>query len=121
MNESEIVRELSRRTRLPEATAAAVLHAMRELISEGAIDGSGLLTPAGPAAAHPEDPGLVDRLIAKAKAHPLGTEFLVSGLLASVAITLGAHAFTVEAARRRLKKEQEAQKKELESKENKNA
>lgn len=108
MNESEIVKELSRRTSLPEATAAAVLNAMRELIRDGVVDGPTLLSPAEPPAVHPEDPGLVDRLIARAKAHPLGVEFLVGGLLASVAITLGAHAFTVEAARRRLKREQEA-------------
>ncbi len=50
----------------------------------------------------PDDPGVVEQLIARAKKHPLGLEFLASGLLTAVAITLGAHAFTVEAARRRL-------------------
>lgn len=106
MKESEIVRELSRRSSLPDAAAAAVLNAVRELVHEGVIDAPTLLTKPDPALANPEDPGLVERLISKAKAHPLGLEFLASGLLATVAITLGAHAFTVEAARRRLAREQ---------------
>ncbi|HEY0788061.1 MAG TPA: hypothetical protein VGE86_05410 [Thermoanaerobaculia bacterium] len=109
MDESDLVKELSRRTSLPEETAAAVLEAAREMVREGALDGAALAAvPAVP----PDDPGLVDRLIARAKKHPLGLEFLASGLLATVAITLGAHAFTVEAARRRLRKEQEAKEKE---------
>lgn len=113
MNEAEIVRELSRRTSLPEETTAAVLHAIHELIDEGAVDGSTLLSPPEVSAVvPPDDPGIVERLIARAKKHPQGVEFLASGLLATVAITLGAHAFTVEAARRRLKKEQEAKEKE---------
>jgi hypothetical protein len=108
MNEFEIVGELSRKTSLPEATTTAVLQAMRELLSEGVVDKRALLTTPLEAATDPEDPGLVDQLIARAKKHPLGIEFLASGFLASVAIGLGAHAFTVEAARRRLKREQES-------------
>jgi hypothetical protein len=108
MNEFELVAELSRRTSLPEATTTAVLLAMRELLSEGVVDERTLLTTPPEMASNPEDPGLVDQLIARAKKHPLGIEFLVSGFLASVAIGLGAHAFTVEAARRRLKREQES-------------
>lgn len=104
MKEADLVKELSRRTSVTEETAAAILKAARELVQEGALDGAALAAaPTLP----PDDPGLVDRLIAKAKKHPLGLEFLASGLLATVAITLGAHAFTVEAARRRLRKEQE--------------
>ena len=105
MNESEIVTELSRRTAVLEETAASLLRALRDLIDEGLIDGPALLKILEPPAV-PDDPGVVERLIARAKKHPLGIEFLTSGLLATVAITLGAHAFTVEAARRRLQKEQ---------------
>jgi hypothetical protein len=47
----------------------------------------------------------VDRLIARAKAHPLGVQFLVEGHLGSVAAMLEAHAFTVDAARERLARE----------------
>ena len=115
MNESDIVRELSRRTSLPEEPTAAVLHAIQELIHEGTLDCATLLKlsePPGP----PDDPAVVERLITRAKKHPLGLEFLVSGFLATVAITLGAHAFTVEAARHRLEKEQN-EKKDQEEKE----
>jgi hypothetical protein len=51
------------------------------------------------------DPRLVDEVIARARAHPHGIDFLRRGLLGSVAISLGAHAFTVEAARARLRNE----------------
>lgn len=108
MNEFELVGELSRKTSLPEATTTAVLQAMRELLSEGVVDERTLLTTPPKMAGDPEDPRLVDQLIARAKKHPLGTDFLANGFLASVAISLGAHAFTVEAARRRLEREQES-------------
>jgi len=106
MNEVELVRELSRRTALPEEAAAAVLHAMHDLVDEGMMDPVSILVMPLPSEVPPDDPGVVDQLIARAKKHPLGLEFLASGLLATVAITLGAHAFTVEAARRRLAKEE---------------
>ncbi|HEX7193035.1 MAG TPA: hypothetical protein VF381_15805 [Thermoanaerobaculia bacterium] len=48
------------------------------------------------------DPYLVDDLIARARKHPLGIDFLLHGYLGTVAISLDAHAFTVEAARARL-------------------
>ena len=107
MNESEIIKDLARRTSLPEETVAAVLHGMHDLIEEGAVDPASLLMITRPPAVPPDDPSLVDQLIARAKKHPLGLEFLASGLLATVAITLGAHAFTVEAARRRLEEEED--------------
>ncbi len=44
----------------------------------------------------------VEALILAATNHPLGTEFLIRGYLGTVAITFQVHAFTVEAARRRL-------------------
>lgn len=108
MKETELVRELARKTSLPEATTVAVLDAMRDLVKEGIVDERTVLTMPEPAVKDPEDPRLVDQLIERASKHPLGLEFLVSGFLASVAIGLGAHAFTVEAARRRLRKEQES-------------
>jgi hypothetical protein len=131
MNETEVVRELSRRTSLPEATAGAVFDAVRELAREGAIDQDILFASKRvetdtnvkdaalplvaaehlPVANH-SDPHLVEDLIARARKHPMGLEFLVSGFLASVAIALGAHAFTVEAARERLRKEQKNEAKE---------
>lgn len=131
MNETEVVRELSRRTSLPETTAGAVFDAVRELAREGIIDQDILFAgkpvetdaivkdPTLPlvAAEHPpvashSDPHLVEDLIARARKHPMGLEFLVSGFLASVAIALGAHAFTVEAARERLRKEKKNESKE---------
>jgi hypothetical protein len=102
MDDLELVRELSRRASIPEESAAAVLHAMHDLIEEGVVDRTILLGMPRPADVAPDEPGVVDQLIARAKKHPLGLEFLASGFLATVAITLGAHAFTVEAARRRL-------------------
>ena len=45
----------------------------------------------------------VDDLIASAAAHPLGVRFLVEGHLGSVATTFRTHAFTVDAARERLR------------------
>ncbi|MGA7613808.1 MAG: hypothetical protein WBX15_01380 [Thermoanaerobaculia bacterium] len=114
MNEIEMVRELSRRTSLPEETTAAVVHAMHELVDEGAVNAAALLAVPQPSHVPPDDPSVVEQLIARAKKHPLGIEFLASGLLATVAITLGAHAFTVEAARRRIQGDQ--QPKEEESK-----
>ena len=48
------------------------------------------------------DPLLVDDLIARARKHPLGIDFLLHGHLGTVAISFETHAFTVEAARARL-------------------
>jgi hypothetical protein len=48
-------------------------------------------------------PQQVEELIAAADKHPLGVEFLLDGDLGAVAITFETHAFTVEAARDRLK------------------
>jgi hypothetical protein len=46
----------------------------------------------------------IDALIASATTHPLGLRFLLEGHLGSVATTFGAHAFTVDAARDRLRR-----------------
>ena len=47
-------------------------------------------------------PADVDRLIARARRHPLGLEFLRNGVLDAVAATFGVHAFVVDHARERL-------------------
>ncbi|MCE9584833.1 MAG: hypothetical protein K8T20_20270 [Planctomycetes bacterium] len=57
-------------------------------------------------AVSPTDPRVVDELIERAKKHPLGVEFLSRGYLDSVAAGLETHAFTVEAARERLRNEE---------------
>ena len=44
----------------------------------------------------------VKALIAKAEGHELGTDFLATGALDSVAATFGVHAFVVDAARQTL-------------------
>ena len=46
--------------------------------------------------------GEVEGLIARAREHPFGLEFLEFGALDAVAATFGAHAFVVDAARERL-------------------
>lgn len=115
MNDSDVIRELSQKTGLPESAMEAVLKGLREMVHDGAVDAN-ILVAGGelpvcvprPVSlpADPRDPNLIEDLIARARKHPLGLEFLLSGFLASVAIALGAHAFTVEAARARLRKEQ---------------
>ena len=122
MTEAELLRELSQRTGLPESAAELVLRGLRDLVHEGDLEAGEVLAarPEAVAAplrppANPEDPRLVEDLIARARRHPLGVEFLLSGLLGSVAIALGVHAFTVEAARRRLRKEEAAKESEPEA------
>ncbi len=44
-------------------------------------------------------PEALDSLIAHARAHELGLEFLLEGAPETVAITFGVHAFVVDAAR----------------------
>lgn len=100
MNESELVRELSRKASVPEDSAEAVLNAVRDLIRYGKPAMNPLT------GSDPTDPRLIDDIIARAETHPLGIDLLLNGHLGSVAATFGAHAFTVEAARARLRKEQ---------------
>lgn len=45
----------------------------------------------------------IEELVAAAERHPLGIEFLLGGELGAVAITFGAHAFAVDAARQQLR------------------
>jgi hypothetical protein len=50
----------------------------------------------------------VAALIARARSHDLGIAFLKNGLQDAVAAVFGVHAFTVDAARRRLEAEASA-------------
>ncbi len=52
----------------------------------------------------PSDRAVTD-LIQAAAGHPLGIQFLVEGQLCAVATMFGVHAFTVDAARQRLREE----------------
>lgn len=90
MHEPELIRELSTRAGISPGAARAVVEAL------GALRAS----PAAPA--DPRDPAAVDALLAAARRHPLGLEFLADGFLGSVAAAFHVHAFTVEAARERL-------------------
>ena len=61
----------------------------------------GVMGPAPmPGAPSPE---LVEDVIRRACAHPLGTDFLENGSLDAVAATFGVHAFVVDAAREALR------------------
>lgn len=52
--------------------------------------------------AYTPTPQEVDALISRARAHPLGLDFLKTGALEAAAIIFEAHVFAVESARRRL-------------------
>lgn len=95
MKDADLVAELASRAHVQETTVRAVLGALAHVADEPAeetVAAAGATTPLS-----------VDALIERAKAHPLGLDFLLHGHLGSVAATFGAHAFTVEAARDRLK------------------
>lgn len=104
MNERELVEELSLRANVPATAARAVLGSLLELLRERRLRGEDLESLAL-SAADPFDDRNVERLIDRARRHPLGVEFLLNGYLGSVAAEFGAHAFTVEAARERLVRE----------------
>ncbi len=67
------------------------------------VDEKNRATPSNWAGGRDPDPREIERLIASARSHPLGLPFLLDGHLGSVAVTFGAHAFDVEAARERLR------------------
>ncbi len=119
MIESELVDALARRVNLAPADAQAVLTALATIACEQERRGEPVAfggftisrCPAGRqaagngAAAFSPSPEDVDELIAAASRHPLGLEFLVNGDLCAVAIMFRAHAFTVDAARDRLRED----------------
>lgn len=96
MKDADLVAELASRAHVQETTVRAVLGALAHVAAE---------EPAGDtaAAAGAAEPVSVDALIERARAHPLGIDFLLHGHLGSVAAMFHTHAFTVEAARDRLK------------------
>lgn len=121
MADSRLVDELVIRAKVSAADAEAVVDALAQLAVEGrfghahgsegdpvSAGPAGRPDPAGAASeASPAEPFVpsaeqVDALIAAARLHPLGIDFLLSGHLDAVAGTFRAHAFTVEAARERV-------------------
>ncbi len=106
MHQKELIEELSLRASVPLTAAQAVFDALLAMEREGLLGES--LLAASAAAWRPSDPRdrrAVDALIASARQHPLGVDFLLRGFLGAVAAEFGTHAFTVEEARLRLKSE----------------
>lgn len=92
MVDPKLVDELALRTGVARSDAEAVLAALGE-IAPGRV----------PRAPYVADPREVEALIAAAEKHPLGLEFLLEGDLSAVAVTFQVHAFSVDAARERLR------------------
>lgn len=103
MNETGLLKELALRAGVHEPEARGVLLALRDLLREGRIREDVLWSCGCAPMAGSSD--AVDELIACARRHPLGVDFLVGGYLPSVAAEFHTHAFTVEAARQRLREE----------------
>jgi len=113
MRESELIDDLATRARVSRANAEAVVNALADLARDRARAGCALSlaeftlaerppVPAAPPAYVPGDRE-VDDLIAAATGHPLGLDFLLEGDLCAVATMFRTHAFTVDAARARLR------------------
>lgn len=115
MPKDEWIDKLAGRAGVAPAEAKAVLDALSEMdrrrersgrplpieaVDPGSNDGWQL--PAKEPLRYQPTSAEVGRLIEDAQRHPLGIEFLIEGELGSVAATFGVHAFTVDAARRRL-------------------
>ncbi len=111
MTESELLSEVARRSGVPRTHVEAVLAVLAEIRHEERKERETPVPPADAGAplryAPSYTPGAdeVARLIAAATAHPLGLEFLLEGNLCAVATMFGVHAFTVDAARQRLKEQ----------------
>lgn len=113
MPKDELVKKLAARAGVGRAQAKAVLDALAEMdeghgrpmpieaVDPRPSDGWQLSAPQEPLHYQPTA-AEVAKLIEDARRHPLGLEFLIEGELGSVAVTFGVHAFTVDAARRRL-------------------
>ncbi len=106
MNHASLVRDAARLSGLPEATAEAVVAALADLVHRSRLSPDELLhallgaaDPLQDEPADPRNPGVVAELVERAKAHPLGLDYLKGGHLGSVAVTFETHAFTVLAAR----------------------
>ncbi len=105
MADPKLIDDLARRAGVSKADAEAVLEALGSLAPDPVSELLRLSSPApAPSPARYVFNALdVEALIAAAREHPLGLEFLLNGDLSAVAATFQAHAFTVDAARERLK------------------
>lgn len=97
--EADLLEEVSRKASVPVTAVRAVVDALRD----EARNGRDLLHAREGGLQSYTDPLAVDELIARAQKHRLGIEFLLDGYLGSVAAEFEAHAFTVEAARAKLR------------------
>ena len=107
MNHATLVRDAAARSGLPEATVETVVGALADLVHHSARQ-PGRAPPRPPRRARPAPrpprrsratPPSSPELVERAKAHPLGLDYLKGGHLGSVAATFETHAFTVLAAR----------------------
>jgi hypothetical protein len=120
MTEPELVDELAARTGLPRSDVQSVVTALAAIAREQ--EGLGQRLPIADFAsssptAQPDRASTtptrsfvpsardVEELIAAAASHPLGLEFLLEGDLCAVAIMFQTHAFTVDAARERIRQQ----------------
>ena len=115
MTERDLVAELADRAQVAPEQVRAVLDALAEVTCEHERAGQalplaalglarcyGFRRAAAPSPAQQPCDASVEQLIADARRHPLGIEFLLEGEPGCVAATFGTHAFTVDAARQRL-------------------
>jgi hypothetical protein len=130
MTDAELLSAVAERASVSCADAQSVLQALgeiaRERLREGkilSIAGYGVTTDELAVRASPGDAGEppadlpreapdparrvreVEQLIAAARAHSLGLEYLLEGQLCAVATTFRTHAFTVEAARQYIREQ----------------
>ncbi len=110
MNHATLVKDAAARSGLPETTVEKVVAALADLVHDAHAHPDelvhALLGAADPLHAHPvdpRDPAVVAELLERAKAHPLGLDYLKGGHLGSVAVSFETHAFTVLAARETLR------------------
>jgi hypothetical protein len=118
MTDPDLTKELARRAGVSHADAEAMLSILAELAPAGVgktpsvvaraarkvdVWAASTSTESGTMAFLPSA-GAVEELIAAAERHPLGLEFLLDGELGAVAATFQTHAFTVDAARDRLRR-----------------
>jgi len=110
MNHESLVKDAAARSGLPETTVEKVVAALADVVHHAHATPDellhALLGADEPLHAHPVDPRdavVVADLLERARAHPLGLDYLKGGHLGSVAVTFETHAFTVLAARERLR------------------
>ncbi len=104
MADPKLIDDLAQRAGVSRADAEAVLDALRAIAPDGRPARRPPARRPAPAVPRYEPaPGEIETLIARARAHPLGLEFLLDGDLSAVAATFQAHAFTVDAARQQLR------------------